>query len=178
MNIEHQSPSNPTNKTSLTPPPPPPQTILQTLQIQPPGPPPQRPLQIETLRRHKRSLLHPGLPRKAPVLRPRLPPLLLLSLRPPQRPPRLLLLPQHARRRPPSLWPKQAAHAIQRPAALLLRLRRLGRAEREALAARAQRPRRHLRPSDRTCRDRAGGFHSRGGQRHSAFRPEGTSCEA
>jgi hypothetical protein len=163
MDIEHQSPSNPTNKTSLTPPPPPPQTILQTLQIQPPGPPPQRPLQIETLRRHKRSLLHPGLPRKAPVLRPRLPPLLLLSLRPPQRPPRLLLLPQHARRRPPSLWPKQAAHAIQRPAALLLRLRRLGRAERETLAARDQRPRRHLRPSDWACWDWAWRFHPWGG---------------
>ena len=42
------------------------QTILQTLQIKPPRPPPQRPIQIKALRRHKRSLLNPRLPRKAP----------------------------------------------------------------------------------------------------------------
>jgi hypothetical protein len=151
------------------------QTILQTLQIQPPRPAPQRPVQIKALRSHKRSLLRPRLPRKAPNLRPRLPPLNpSLLLRQPQRPPRLLLLPQHPCRRPPSLRPKQAPHAIQRPAALLLRLRRLGLTEREALATRAQRARWDLRPSNRTRWDRTWRFHAGGGQRHSAFRPAGT----
>jgi len=53
---------------------PPTQTILQALQIQPPRPAPQRSLQIKALRRYKRSLLDPRLPRKASNLRSRLPP--------------------------------------------------------------------------------------------------------
>jgi hypothetical protein len=119
------------------------QTILQALQSQPPRPPPQRLLQIKAIRRCQRSLLHPRLRRKAQNLRPRLPALHAILLRPRQqrfqRPPRLLLLPQHARRRPPSLRSQQETYTVQRPAALVLPLRRLRRAEREALAARAER---------------------------------------
>jgi hypothetical protein len=141
------------------------------------------PRQFYKLSKSNHPDLHPNDPTKskrfvaiseAPNLRPRFPPLNPNTLlRPPQRPPRLLLLPQHSSRRAPGLRPKQTAHAIQRPAALLLRLRRLGRPEREALATRDQRPRRHLRPSDRPRRDRAGRFHAGGGRRHSAFRPAG-----
>ena len=158
------------------------QTILQALQSQPPRPPPQRLLQIKAIRRCQRSLLHPRLRRKAQNLRPRLPALHAILLRPLQqrfqRPPRLLLLPQHARWRPPSLRSQQETHTVQRPAALVLQIRRLRRAGREALAARAEWSRWDVRPSRLGSGDGTWWFRAGHGQRRATFRSAWASGEA
>lgn len=100
------------------------QTILQALQSQPPRPPPQRQNRLLPLRSHKRSLQHPRQRDEKANLRPRLPARLATSLC--WTPKRQLQQRLHPSRRQTSLRPQPTTDAIQRPAALVLPIWRLG----------------------------------------------------